>query len=160
MRAVSRKFSAMQLTRCTPARPASAMPPAAAALTSRLHLLASDPLSGTFAIAAPVYHTRHFHSRCAALQEPSPPPEALAQPATASACGAIEVVVGPMFAGKTSELLRRVAGYEAQGLTVAIVKSNKDDRYSASHVVTHDGIRKVRPLSVLLYLPPANQISV
>jgi thymidine kinase len=47
-----------------------------------------------------------------------------------------------MFAGKSSELLRRVSYYESQGLNVAIVKSNKDDRYSASHVVTHDGIRK------------------
>jgi len=49
-----------------------------------------------------------------------------------------------MFAGKTSELLQRVEQYESQGLTVAIVKSNKDTRYSDSHVVTHDGVRKVR----------------
>jgi thymidine kinase len=47
-----------------------------------------------------------------------------------------------MFAGKSSELLRRVSYYESQGLTVALVKSNKDDRYSASHVVTHDGTAK------------------
>ena len=57
--------------------------------------------------------------------------------------GAIEIVVGPMFAGKTTELLRRVQRYEAAGLSVAVVKSSKDDRYSAAHVVTHDGLKRV-----------------
>jgi ATP:corrinoid adenosyltransferase len=57
--------------------------------------------------------------------------------------GAIEIVVGPMFAGKTTELLRRVQRYEAAGLSVAVVKSSKDDRYSAAHVVTHDGLQRV-----------------
>ncbi|EFN54017.1 hypothetical protein CHLNCDRAFT_25389 [Chlorella variabilis] len=56
--------------------------------------------------------------------------------------GAIEIVVGPMFAGKTTELLRRVARYEAAGLSVAVVKSNKDDRYCAAHVVTHNGLKR------------------
>lgn len=54
-----------------------------------------------------------------------------------------------MFAGKTSELLHRVEQYESQGLTVAIVKSNKDTRYSDSHVVTHDGVRKVKQIREL-----------
>ena len=56
--------------------------------------------------------------------------------------GAIEIVVGPMFAGKTTELLRRVQRYEAAGLSVAVVKSSKDGRYSAAHVVTHDGLTR------------------
>lgn len=47
-----------------------------------------------------------------------------------------------MFAGKTSELLRRAERYEQQNLNVVILKSNKDNRYSTSHVVTHDGTRK------------------
>jgi thymidine kinase len=65
--------------------------------------------------------------------------------------GAIEIVVGPMFAGKTTELLRRVAGYEAAGLSVAVVKSNKDDRYCAANVVTHDGLRRVGAGRAALY---------
>lgn len=51
--------------------------------------------------------------------------------------------MGPMFAGKSSELLRRVAVCEAAGLSVAVVKSCVDDRYSDVHVVTHDGLKKV-----------------
>ena len=47
-----------------------------------------------------------------------------------------------MFAGKSSELLRRIAVYEAQGLTVALIKSDTDNRYSAAHVVTHDGLSR------------------
>ena len=47
-----------------------------------------------------------------------------------------------MFAGKSSELLRRVSLYESQGLTVAVVKSNIDNRYATDHVVTHDGTKK------------------
>jgi thymidine kinase len=70
------------------------------------------------------------------------PAAAISSPSLLPSPGHIELVIGPMFAGKSSELLRRVSYYESQGLTVALVKSNKDDRYSESHVVTHDGTRK------------------
>ncbi|KAL6778805.1 THK1 [Auxenochlorella protothecoides x Auxenochlorella symbiontica] len=63
-------------------------------------------------------------------------------PANKPAHGGIELIMGPMFAGKSSELLRRVERLEAAGLTVALVKSSKDSRYSNSHVVTHDGVKK------------------
>lgn len=71
----------------------------------------------------------------AAASHPPAPPLPHAQ-------GSMELLLGPMFAGKTSALLRRVAEYEAAGLRVAVVKSDKDNRYCASHVVTHDGVRK------------------
>ncbi|GAB4814074.1 hypothetical protein N2152v2_001120 [Parachlorella kessleri] len=47
-----------------------------------------------------------------------------------------------MFAGKTTELLRRVEQQQRRGLKVAVVKSAKDNRYDLSHVVTHDGLRQ------------------
>jgi len=129
-------------------RPASAMPPMAAELHSRLGALLA-PISAPQVPMAKysgnsMYRSsRGLHITCAALQDPSiEAPSPLPPPAAAQAHGHIEVVVGPMFAGKTSELLRRVAGYEDQGLKVAIVKSNKDTRYSGSHVVTHDGLQK------------------
>lgn len=53
--------------------------------------------------------------------------------------GRIELIIGPMFAGKSTELLRRVRTDRVAGLGVALVKSAKDDRYSASSVTTHDG---------------------
>lgn len=56
----------------------------------------------------------------------------------------IEIFMGPMFAGKTTALLRRVAELEAKGFNVAVVKSSKDDRYCNSSVVTHNGLKRVR----------------
>lgn len=99
-------------------------------------------------VSGPYQHHRSLRTSCASLQQQdisttssvatafTPSPAFLPSP------GHIELVIGPMFAGKSSELLRRVSYYESEGLTVAIVKSNKDDRYSARHVVTHDGVRK------------------
>jgi thymidine kinase len=47
-----------------------------------------------------------------------------------------------MFAGKSTELLRRVLAAESDGVAVALVKSQKDGRYSTHEVVTHDGTRR------------------
>ncbi|KAJ6332350.1 hypothetical protein OIU76_010687 [Salix suchowensis] len=55
--------------------------------------------------------------------------------------GEIHVIVGPMFSGKTTTLLRRVQAEINDGRNVAIIKSNKDDRYGLDSVVTHDGIK-------------------
>ncbi|KAI7838599.1 hypothetical protein COHA_007607 [Chlorella ohadii] len=54
----------------------------------------------------------------------------------------IEIFLGPMFAGKSTALLRRVAELEAKGFNVAVVKSSKDDRYCSSSVVTHNGLKR------------------
>ncbi|CAL5395329.1 unnamed protein product [Camellia sinensis] len=42
--------------------------------------------------------------------------------------GEIHVIVGPMFAGKTTALLRRVESEGNNGRNVAIIKSSKDTR--------------------------------
>lgn len=59
----------------------------------------------------------------------------------AGAVGSVELIVGPMFAGKTSELLRRMEGAEERGMRVAMIKSAVDDRYATDAVVSHDGAR-------------------
>ncbi|CAG7883354.1 unnamed protein product [Brassica rapa] len=53
--------------------------------------------------------------------------------------GEIHVVVGPMFSGKTTTLLRRILSERESGKKVAVIKSDKDDRYCAESIVTHDG---------------------
>ena len=55
--------------------------------------------------------------------------------------GRIRVVMGPMFAGKSTALLDAVAALEASGRRVALVKSAVDDRYAKGWVVTHGGRR-------------------
>ncbi|KAF8083692.1 hypothetical protein N665_0756s0010 [Sinapis alba] len=56
-----------------------------------------------------------------------------------SAPGEIHVVVGPMFSGKTTTLLRRILSERESGKKVAVIKSDKDNRYCTESIVTHDG---------------------
>jgi thymidine kinase len=62
--------------------------------------------------------------------------------------GRLEVVCGPMFAGKSTRLLARCAELAAAGLAVQAFKPARDDRYDgARHIVTHDGRRlEARPV--------------
>ncbi|KAK6932841.1 Thymidine kinase [Dillenia turbinata] len=55
--------------------------------------------------------------------------------------GEIHVIVGPMFAGKTTTLLHRIQSERSKGRSVAIIKSNKDTRYGLDSIVTHDGLK-------------------
>ncbi|OVA16040.1 Thymidine kinase [Macleaya cordata] len=53
--------------------------------------------------------------------------------------GEIHVILGPMFAGKTTALLRRMISESGNGRSVAVIKSDKDTRYGLDSIVTHDG---------------------
>ncbi|KAJ7960282.1 Thymidine kinase [Quillaja saponaria] len=57
------------------------------------------------------------------------------------ASGEVHVIVGPMFAGKTTALLRRIKSEGNNGRNVAIIKSSKDTRYAINSIVTHDGAK-------------------
>lgn len=52
--------------------------------------------------------------------------------------GHIEVVLGPMFSGKTTELIRRLRRYNCAGKRCHLIKYAHDDRYSADKAATHD----------------------
>ncbi len=53
--------------------------------------------------------------------------------------GWIEVICGPMFAGKTEELIRRVKRCLLANQKVAIIKPDIDKRYSSEDIVSHEG---------------------
>ena len=53
--------------------------------------------------------------------------------------GSMEEFIGPMFSGKTTEVLRRVKCYSHFQKTCVVVKDAGDLRYSSTHVVSHDG---------------------
>jgi thymidine kinase len=55
--------------------------------------------------------------------------------------GWIEVVCGPMFSGKSEEMIRRLRRAEIAGQRVVIFKPRIDDRYSCADVVSHAGAR-------------------
>ncbi len=52
--------------------------------------------------------------------------------------GSIEVICGPMFSGKTEELIRRMRRAEIAGLSVEIYKPKMDTRYDAELIVSHN----------------------
>ena len=52
--------------------------------------------------------------------------------------GWIEVICGSMFSGKTEELIRRIRRAEIAKMNTIIFKPKIDDRYSSSHVVSHN----------------------
>ncbi len=55
--------------------------------------------------------------------------------------GWLEVICGPMFSGKSEEMLRRLRRAEIAGQHVILFKPRIDDRYDASDVVSHAGAR-------------------
>jgi len=55
--------------------------------------------------------------------------------------GFLEVITGPMFAGKTSELIKRIERQAYAKRRVALFKPSIDNRYSREEVVAHNGLR-------------------
>ena len=55
--------------------------------------------------------------------------------------GRIELIMGCMFAGKSTELLRRCRKHEITGKKVLKVKFSADRRYDAESIATHNGIK-------------------
>lgn len=63
------------------------------------------------------------------------------QPGTMSvSCGSLRVVVGPMFAGKTSEIQSIVRRYGCLGASVLVLTADIDNRYQSrvAAIVNHD----------------------
>tara|TARA_Y100001970_G_scaffold71857_1_gene91236 strand:+ start:1605 stop:2144 length:540 start_codon:yes stop_codon:yes gene_type:complete len=52
--------------------------------------------------------------------------------------GIIEVICGPMFSGKTEELIRRLVRAQIAKKTVNIYKHSTDNRYSEDYIVSHN----------------------
>ena len=55
--------------------------------------------------------------------------------------GWLEVICGPMFSGKSEEMIRRLRRAEIAGQRVVIFKPRIDDRFDTADVVSHAGLR-------------------
>ncbi len=55
--------------------------------------------------------------------------------------GFLEVITGPMFAGKTTELIKRIERQIFAKRKAALFKPSIDNRYSESEVVARNGLR-------------------
>ena len=54
--------------------------------------------------------------------------------------GSLETIVGAMFAGKTSELLKRILWAEHQGKKILVIKPKIDNRYGEETISTHNNL--------------------
>ncbi len=61
--------------------------------------------------------------------------------APTSTAGRLEVICGPMFAGKTTELLRRITAAAALGTPVTVLRPARDTRSLRNSIETHAGER-------------------
>lgn len=61
--------------------------------------------------------------------------------------GWIEVVVGPMYSGKSEELIRRLRRAQIARQKIQVFKPSIDDRYSIDEVVSHNG-EKIKAIPV------------
>jgi len=61
--------------------------------------------------------------------------------------GWIEVICGPMFSGKTEELIRRLIRAQIAKQVVTIFKPSLDDRYSEDYIVSHNK-RKIKSITI------------
>ena len=50
----------------------------------------------------------------------------------------LEIIIGPMFSGKTSELLRRTDCYKSIGKNIFYINHKIDDRYGLNRISTHN----------------------
>lgn len=51
--------------------------------------------------------------------------------------GQLHVIIGPMFSGKTTELIKRLRRYSAIGKNVLVINSSKDTRNKNNVIMTH-----------------------
>ena len=56
--------------------------------------------------------------------------------------GSIEVICGPMFAGKSEEIIRRIRRIEYAKKKVICFKPGIDNRYSPDEIVSHNMTKK------------------
>ncbi len=54
--------------------------------------------------------------------------------------GNLETIVGAMFAGKTSELLKRILWAKHQNKRIIVIKPSIDNRYSQEKIITHNDL--------------------
>lgn len=51
--------------------------------------------------------------------------------------GKLEMIIGPMFSGKTTELINKIREFKENNKKLLILKSKIDDRYTLDKIVSH-----------------------
>lgn len=52
--------------------------------------------------------------------------------------GRLELIIGPMYASKSTEVIRRINRYRAKNLNVLVINHSFNNRYGSTNITTHD----------------------
>jgi len=52
--------------------------------------------------------------------------------------GRLELIIGPMYASKSTEVIRRINRYRAKNLKVLVINHSFNNRYGSTNITTHD----------------------
>ena len=52
--------------------------------------------------------------------------------------GKLELIIGPMFSGKSTELIRQIKKFKAINKKILVIKPKIDDRYAQLKIVSHN----------------------
>lgn len=74
--------------------------------------------------------------------------------------GRLEVICGPMFSGKTEELMRRLRREQIAGRSVVVFKPKIDARYAADLVTSHNGVNMPAVVTELGFTHPGEDYDV
>jgi thymidine kinase len=55
--------------------------------------------------------------------------------------GRIDIIIGSMFSGKSTELIRRINRYKVLGKNILVINNKLDKRYSENSISTHSNIQ-------------------
>jgi len=58
-----------------------------------------------------------------------------------SGCGKLELIIGNMFSGKSSELIRRINREKSINKKILVINFISDNRYSNNSIATHDNLK-------------------
>jgi thymidine kinase len=64
--------------------------------------------------------------------------------------GQIQIIMGPMFSGKTTELMRRLKRYQIANQECLVIKYAKDSRYDAEAELTTHDMQKIEAVPTLI----------
>ena len=54
--------------------------------------------------------------------------------------GRIDIIIGSMFSGKSTELIRRINRYKVLGKKILVINHKLDQRYSENSISTHSNM--------------------
>ena|SRR3989338_2592784 len=72
--------------------------------------------------------------------------------------GKIELIFGPMFSGKSSELMRRIRRYKVAKKNCLVIKYKNDARYSGDNLLSTHDLQKIDAIPALKLADIADQV--